>query len=81
MAYSEAAKAHYAGELKGIRGGGLYKEERLIESPQAATIKVEYPLGAEPKEVINLCANNYLGLSSHPEVIEAARKEIGRAHV
>jgi glycine C-acetyltransferase len=74
MAYSETAKAHYANELKGIRGGGLYKEERYIESPQAATITVEYPAGAAPREVINLCANNYLGLSSHPEVIEAARK-------
>lgn len=74
MAYSETAKAHYANELKCIRGGGLYKEERYIESPQSATIKVEYPLGATPREVINLCANNYLGLSSHPEVVEAARE-------
>jgi glycine C-acetyltransferase len=74
MAYSEIAKTHYANELEGIRSGGLFKEERFIESPQAARIKVEYPLGAAPKEVINLCANNYLGLSSHPEVIEAARK-------
>ncbi len=74
MAYSETARTHYAEELKAIRGGGLYKEERFIESPQAATIKVEYPLGAQPREVINLCANNYLGLSSHPDVVEAARK-------
>jgi glycine C-acetyltransferase len=74
MAYSETAKAHYTNELKGIRSGGLFKEERFIESPQAARIKVEYPLGAAPKEVINLCANNYLGLSSHPDVLEAARK-------
>jgi len=74
MAYSETAKTHYTNELKGIRSGGLFKEERFIESPQAARIKVEYPLGAAPKEVINLCANNYLGLSSHPDVLEAARK-------
>jgi glycine C-acetyltransferase len=74
MAYSESAKVHFANELKCIRGGGLYKEERLIESPQAARITVEYPLGAPPKEVINLCANNYLGLSSHPDVLEAARQ-------
>jgi glycine C-acetyltransferase len=73
MSYSDTAKAHFATELKGIRESGLYKEERFIESPQAARIKVEYPWGAPPKEVINLCANNYLGLSSHPEVLEAAR--------
>lgn len=74
MAYHEKEKTHYADELKAIRGGGLYKEERFIESPQAAVIKVEYPVGSQPKEVINLCANNYLGLSSHPDVVEAARK-------
>lgn len=72
MSYNEAAKAHYANELACIRGGGLYKEERYIESRQAATIKVEYPAGAAPREVINLCANNYLGLSSHPDVLDAA---------
>jgi glycine C-acetyltransferase len=74
MAYSETAKASYANELKSIRGDGLYKEERYIGSRQAAMIKVEYPLGAPTKEVINLCANNYLGLSSHPEVVDAARR-------
>jgi glycine C-acetyltransferase len=74
MAYSEKARAFYDGELKGIRSGGLFKEERYIESPQAATITVEYPKGAQPKQVINLCANNYLGFSSHPEVVRAARE-------
>jgi len=73
MAYPNVAKAHYASELQSIRGGGLYKEERYIQSPQAARITVEYPLGAPPKEVLNFCANNYLGLSSHTEVLEAAR--------
>lgn len=72
MAYSEKARDFYGGELKGIRHGGLFKEERYIESPQAANIKVEYPTGAPIKEVINFCANNYLGLSSHPEVVKAA---------
>ncbi len=72
MAYSEKARDFYGGELKGIRQGGLFKEERYIESPQAANIKVEYPTGAPIKEVINFCANNYLGLSSHPEVVKAA---------
>jgi glycine C-acetyltransferase len=74
MAYNEKAKSFYDNELKCIRGGGLFKEERYIESPQAAKIKVEYPLGSPQKEAINLCANNYLGLSSHPEVVKAAHK-------
>ena len=74
MAYSEKTKSHYDNELKCIRGAGLFKEERYIESPQAASIKVEYPAGAPTKDVLNFCANNYLGLSSHPEVIAAAHR-------
>jgi glycine C-acetyltransferase len=54
-------------ELGEIREAGLYKDERLIQSPQAAEIKV-----AEG-DVINFCANNYLGLSSHPKVVAAAK--------
>jgi glycine C-acetyltransferase len=76
MAYSETAKAKYSGELSALRGGGLFKEERYIESPQAASIKVEFPWGAPARQVINLCANNYLGLSSHPEVLEAAHRAL-----
>ncbi|MBL1217056.1 MAG: glycine C-acetyltransferase [Planctomycetes bacterium] len=60
-------------ELASIRDAGLYKEERYILGPQAADINVEYPEGAQPEDVINFCANNYLGLSSHPRVIEAAK--------
>ena len=60
-------------ELSSIRDQGLYKEERYILTPQGADVRVEYPPGAKPKEVINFCANNYLGLSSHPKVIAAAR--------
>jgi glycine C-acetyltransferase len=74
MAYSEKAKDHYSNELTTIRGAGLFKEERYIKSPQMARIKVEYPVGAASKEVLNFCANNYLGLSSHPEVVEAAHQ-------
>jgi len=59
-----------AGEIEGIKASGLYKSERIIESPQGAEIKVG------GKTVLNFCANNYLGLSSHPKVIEAAHKTI-----
>ncbi len=58
-------------ELAEIENAGLYKKERVITSPQGADIEV---LGGQ--EVINFCANNYLGLSSHPKVIEAAKKAI-----
>jgi glycine C-acetyltransferase len=74
MAYSNKTKEFYGDTLTGIREAGLFKQERYIESPQAANIKVEFPEGAPVKEVINFCANNYLGLSSHPEVIEAAHQ-------
>ncbi|MGA3243318.1 MAG: glycine C-acetyltransferase [Bacteroidota bacterium] len=74
MSYSEKASVHYANELMCIRGAGLFKEERQILSPQMARIMVEFPAGAPAKGVLNFCANNYLGLSSHPEVVEAAHK-------
>ena len=74
MAYSSKAKEHYQKELNGIKEAGLNKQERYIHTPQGADIKVEFPEGAEEKEVVNFCANNYLGLSSHPEVIKAAHQ-------
>lgn len=58
-------------ELKEIKEAGLYKKERIITSPQGADITT-----SEGKHVINFCANNYLGLSSHPRVLEAAKKAI-----
>ncbi len=64
-------KKHLQTELENIRNAGLYKEERIIASPQDAAIKM-----ADGSEVINFCANNYLGLSSHPEVIEASKKAL-----
>ena len=58
-------------ELQNIREAGLFKRERIITTPQGADIKT-----SDNKEVINFCANNYLGLSSHPRVIEAAKRAI-----
>jgi glycine C-acetyltransferase len=60
-----------AAELKAIEEAGLFKKERIIVTPQDAVIKL-----SNGKEVINFCANNYLGLSSHPRVVEAAKKAI-----
>jgi len=74
MAYSNEARQHYLNEISGIKQAGLFKEERYIHAPQDAEIDVEFPAGAPPKHVINLCSNNYLGLSSHPEVLAAAHK-------
>ncbi len=63
----EQAKDHYTTILDEIRGAGLYKHERILTSPQSAAIEVG------GRQVLNFCANNYLGLSSHPQAIEAAR--------
>jgi glycine C-acetyltransferase len=60
-------RQHLTGELQTIRDAGLYKTERIIESPQSSEIEVG------GKSVLNFCANNYLGLSDHPRLIEAAR--------
>ena len=63
---------HLQNELKEIKEAGLYKEERLIESAQQAAITVK------GKEVLNFCANNYLGLSNHPRLIQAAKDMMDR---
>ena len=62
-------KKHLETELTNIEQAGLYKKERVIISPQGAKIRV-----ADGKEVLNFCANNYLGLSNNPSLIEAAKK-------
>jgi glycine C-acetyltransferase len=74
MAYPTAVRDTWRADLDKMRGDGLYKEERYIHSPQSAGVSVEFPAGAVPKQVINLCSNNYLGLSSHPEVVAAAHR-------
>ncbi len=74
MSSAEAFYASIRAELDAIREAGLYKRERIIATPQGATIRT-----ADGREVINLCANNYLGLSSHPKVMEAAHEAL-RTH-
>jgi len=69
--YSENFKQYLIEEIKTIKQTGLYKEERIITTPQGAEITLE-----DGSKVLNFCANNYLGLSSHPQVIEASKKTL-----
>ena len=74
MAVHEKVKEFYRNQLVELQNANLYKEERFIHSPQGADITVEYPPNSKSREVLNFCANNYLGLSSHPEVLAAAKQ-------
>ena len=58
-------------ELESIEQDGLYKRERMITSPQSGKIRVA--LDGKEQPIINLCANNYLGLADHPEIVAAAK--------
>jgi len=69
----EEFKQHLNTQLAGIRSAGTYKRERVIVTPQGTTIRV-----ADGKPVLNLCANNYLGLAQHPAVAAAAKEAIDR---
>ena len=68
---SDAALARYRAQLEDLRQQGLFKSERVITSPQSAQIEL-----ADGREVLNFCANNYLGLADHPEIIAAARQAL-----
>src|SRR5437667_8392874 len=66
-------KQHLAQQLSEIRAAGLHKNERILTTPQEAHIRV-----ADGPPVLNLCANNYLGLAEHPAVIRAAHEALDR---
>jgi glycine C-acetyltransferase len=66
-------QTHLADQLASLRAAGLYKTERVLTTPQSAHVSTN-----TGREVINLCANNYLGLASHPEVIAAAHEALDR---
>ena len=70
---TDAFISHLRGELGELRTAGLYKDERVITSPQSARIAVR-----DGGEVLNFCANNYLGLSNHPALVEAAHGALNR---
>ncbi|WP_454056514.1 glycine C-acetyltransferase [Cupriavidus sp. Marseille-Q8015] len=74
MSSTQAFYASVRAELDAIRAAGLFKSERIIATPQGAVVRT-----GDAREVINLCANNYLGLSSHPRVLAAAHEAL-RTH-
>ena len=69
----EAARTQYDSQIQEIRAAGLYKPERILSGPQNA--HVDLP---DKKSVLNLCANNYLGLADHPEIVKAAHEALDR---
>lgn len=78
MSYGNKIKDIYSNLLSEIQSAGIYKEERFIHSSQSADIEVEFPSGASLRKVINMCSNNYLGLSSHPDVLQAAHQGLDK---
>ena len=68
----ERMREHLTQQLQEIREAGLEKPERVIDSPQGSTVAVM------ERDVLNLCANNYLGLADHPEVVRAAKEALDR---
>src|SRR6204780_5870090 len=74
---TDAFLTHIRATLDDIEAQGLTKRERLLTGPQGGRIRVASPKG--PREAVNLCANNYLGLADHPDVIAAAKSAMDEA--
>lgn len=72
----QRVKYDFNSELSNIRNSGIYKEERVIRSPQDAQVRVSLPRQTGVTEVLNFCANNYLGLANHPHILAAAHKAL-----
>ncbi len=72
--FSNEIREDYRKQLGEMQTQGIFKQERVICAPQDSDIETEFPIGAERRKVINMCANNYLGLSSHPDVVQAAHE-------
>ena len=72
----QRAKYDFSSELSNIRSTGIFKEERVIRSAQDANVRVSLPRQKDVKEVLNFCANNYLGLANHPKILAAAHKAL-----
>lgn len=74
MSFSDEVRHHYLTTIETMQAEGVFKQERYIHTPQSSEIEVEFPAGSRIRRCINMCSNNYLGLSSHPEVLAAAHR-------